>query len=372
MKNNIPLVNLKRQYLSIKTEIKHSLEKVFSEGDFVLGKEVVAFEEEFAKYTGAKFCVGVGSGRDALLLSMRALGIGTGDEVITVPNTFIATVFPIIELGVKPVFVDINPKTYQIDVENIEKAITKKTKAIIPVHIFGMPCQMDEIVKIANKHKLIVIEDAAQAHGSYLEGRHLGTFGEVGAFSYYAGKNLGAAGEAGAVVTNNKDVFEKIRIMRDVGQSKKYYHTMFGYNSRLDTIQAAVLSVKLKKLNAWNKKRREIAKVYRKLLIGLPIILPPEMVSGNIFNYHLFPIRTEKRDQLLKYLKENGVYCGIHYPVPLHLQKALAGLGYKKGDFPIAEKYAKELLSLPIFAEMHKKEVYKVSKLIHDFFSNKK
>lgn len=372
MKKNIPLVNLQRQYLSIKRLVQHSVAKILSGGNFVLGKEVGIFESEFAKFTGAKYCVGVGSGWDALLLSMKALGIGKGDEVITVPNTFIATVFPIISLGAKPVFVDINPDTYQIDTENIKKAITKKTKAIIPVHLFGMPSQMDEIMKIAKKYKLIVIEDAAQAHGSYLNGKHLGTFGNCGAVSFYPGKNLGAAGEAGAVITDNKKIYEQIKIMRDVGQSKKYYHTLFGYNSRLDTIHAAILSIKLKKLLGWNKKRRAVARIYRKLLSDLPISLPPEMTKGKIFNYHLFPIRTKKRDELLNYLKERGVYCGIHYPVPLHLQEALKGLGYKKGDFPIAEKYAKELISLPIFAEMQKSEISKISKLLHNFFANKK
>lgn len=367
----IPLVNLKRQYKSIKKELKREVLKVLSEGNFVLGNQVSEFEKAFAKFTGAKYCVGVGSGWDALHLSMKALGIGTSDEVITVPNTFIATVFPIIELGARPVFVDIDPDTYQIDITKIEKAITKKTKAIVPVHLFGIPNQMDKIMRIAKKHKLLVIEDAAQAHGTRYKEKHVGTFGDVGAFSFYPGKNLGASGEAGAVVTNKKSVYEKIRTMRDVGQSKKYHHSMFGYNSRIDTLHAAVLLVKLKKLENWNEKRRKVAKIYRKLLADLSIVLPPEVGKNELFNYHVFPIRTKKRDKLFEFLKKKEVYCGIHYPVPVHLQKAVKNLKYKKGDFPITEKYSRELISLPIFPEMEMIEVKKVSDLMHKFFKKR-
>lgn len=368
MTNPIPLVNLKKQYASIKKEVDPEILRVFSEGSFVLGKDVTEFEEAFAKFTGAKFCVGINSGRDALLLAMRALGIGQGDEVITVPNTFIATVFPIIELGAKPVFVDINPETYQIDLKKMEKAITKKTKAIIPVHLFGIVSKMDELMKIAKKHKLLVIEDACQAHGSRYKTKHAGTFGIAGAFSFYPGKNLGAPGEMGGIITNKKSVYDKIRIMRDVGQSKKYYHTMFGYNSRPDTIHCAVLKVKLQKLEGWNDKRRKIALLYRKLLSDTPLILPPEMGKDSLFNYHLFVVRTKKRDELMNFLKSNEVFCGIHYPVPVHLQKAMKDLKYKKKDFPITEKYAKEIISLPIFPEMEVNEAERVSALIHEFY----
>ncbi len=372
MTGPIPLVNLKKQYASIKEEVDSEILRILSEGNFVLGKDVGEFEEAFAKFTGAKFCVGVNSGYDALLLTMRAFGIGPHDEVITVPNTFIATVFPIVELGAKPVFVDIDPENYQIDLEKLEKAITKKTKAIVPVHLFGIVGQMDRLMKIAKKHKLLVIEDACQAHGSFYKGKHSGTFGNAGAFSFYPGKNLGAPGEMGAVVTNNKSVYDKLKIMRDVGQSKKYYHTMFGYNSRPDTIHCAVLKVKLKRLEKWNEQRREITSIYRKLLADLPIILPPEMDKDSIFNYHLFVIRTSRRDELLEFLKSKEVFCGIHYPVPVHLQKALKDLKYKKGDFLITEKYAKEIISLPIFPEMEKNEVEYVSDLLHKFFKNEK
>ncbi len=371
MTKPIPLTDLKRQYKSIKKELDSTVVRIFTEGSFVLGKDVTEFEEAFAKFTGSKYCVGVNSGWDALLLAMRALGIGPGDEVITVPNTFIATVFPIIELGAKPVFVDVDPITYQMDATNLKKAITKKTKAIVPVHLFGIPNQMDEIMKIAKKHKLLVIEDAAQAHGTRFKGKHAGTFGDVGAFSFYPGKNLGAPGEGGAIITNKKSIYDVIHVMRDVGQAKKYYHSMFGYNSRLDNLHAAVLNIKLKKLEGWNEKRRKVASMYRKLLSDIPsVILPPEMGKDKLFNYHVFPLRVKKRDQLMDFLKKEEVFCGIHYPVPVHLQEALKDLGYKMGDFPITERYAKELISLPIFAEIEKQEVERVSTLIHKFFKN--
>lgn len=368
----IPLINLKKQYSSIKKEVDSAVTRIFTDGSFVLGKDVSDFEQAFAKYTGAKYCIGVGSGWDALFLSMKALGIRRGDEVITVPNTFIATVFPIIELGAKPIFVDIDPETYQIDLNNLEKAITKKTKAIVPVHLFGMPNQMDQIMKIAKKHKLLVIEDSAQAHGTRFKGKHVGTFGDIGAFSFYPGKNLGAPGEGGAVITNKKSLYNKIHVMRDVGQAKKYHHSMFGYNSRLDNLHAAVLNIKLTNLEGWNEKRRKVALMYRRLLSDVPeVILPPEMGKDKIFNYHIFPIRIKKRDKLMEFLKKEEVFCGIHYPIPVHIQKALKDLGYKTGDFPITEKYAKELISLPMFAEIEKVEIERVSSLIHKFFNKK-
>jgi dTDP-4-amino-4,6-dideoxygalactose transaminase len=365
---NIPLVDLKAQYQEIKKDLDFTVLKVLENGNFILGEEVGSFEKEFAKYCGTKYCVGVASGWEAIFLSLKALGIGQGDEVITAANTFIATVFPIIETGAKPVLVDIDPRTYQIDPELVEKVVTKKTKAILPVHLFGFPADLDEITKIARKYRLWVIEDAAQAHGSLYKGRHCGGVGDLGAFSFYPGKNLGAAGDAGAIVTNKKILAEKIRIMRDVGQSKKYYHTLFGYNSRLDTLQAAILSVKLKKLNLWNKQRKVLARLYDQLLADLPIVLPPKPNRGLNGNYHLYVIRTTKRDQLLEYLKDKGVYGGIHYPIPVHLQKALKGLGYQKGDFPITEKYAQEILSLPIYPQLRENEVRQISKLIHRFF----
>ncbi len=363
-----PLVDLKAQYKDIEIELNREVFKVLKKGDFILGKHVDKFEKDFADYIGIKYCIGVASGADALLLSLKALGVGKDDEVITVPNTFIATVFPIILLGAKPVFVDIDPKTYQIDTEKLRNAITKKTKVILPVHLFGIPASMDEILSLARQSSVAVLEDAAQAHGSSIDNKKCGSFGDISAFSFYPGKNLGAAGDGGAVVTNNKKLADHIRSMRNIGQSKKYIHDIFGFNSRLDTLQAAVLLVKLKLLDKWNQKRRKLAKKYNQLLKNLPITLPPELPTGFLENFHLYIIRTNKRDLLMNYLKSKKVFCGIHYPIPVHLQKSLKHLGFKKGDFPITEKYAKEMLSLPIFPQMSEDQVVNVSSLIHNFF----
>ncbi len=364
----IPLVNLNRQYLELKNKIDFNVGEVLKNGNFILGKEVSDFEQEFAKFCGTKYCLGVSSGWDGIHLSLKALGIGKGDEVIVQDNTFVASVFPIIETGAKPVLVDINKDTYQINIDLIEKAITKKTKAILPVHLYGIPAEMDKILKVARKYNLYVIEDACQAHGVMYRSKHCGTFGDIGVFSFYPGKNLGAAGDAGAVITNKKDIYEKIRILRDVGQNEKYHHMLIGYNNRLDTLQAAILSLKLKKLKIWNKKRIAIAESYDRLLSDLPISLSPQsnVISKN--NYHLYVIRTSQRDELFNYLKKNGIYCGIHYPIPVHLQKAVKFLGYKKGDFPVTEKYAKEILSLPIFPQLKEVEVQYISNIIHKFF----
>lgn len=368
---NVPFVDLKKQYQSIKKPINEAVLKILSEGNFILGKEVEEFEKAYARYLGVKYCIGVGSGSAGLRLGLRALGVGPGDEVITQANTFISTVLPILELGATPRLVDIIPTTYQIDPQEIEKTITKKTKVILPVHLYGIPAPMDRILKIAKKHKLIVLEDACQAHGSSFKGKKCGAFGEISVFSFYPGKNLGAAGDGGAVVTSNLSLDKKLRAMRHIGQFEKYKHDIFGYNSRLDTIHAAVLSIKLKHLEDWNKGRRKIASLYNALLSNLPIVLPPQLDDRYVVNYHLFVIRTEKRDDLLQYLQENGIYAGIHYPIPVHLQKAVISmLGYKKGDFPITERYSEEILSLPIFPELTKKEVGYICSLIRKFFSN--
>lgn len=368
---NIPLVDLKAQYKEIKKELNVAVLTVLKNGNFILGKEVTEFEEKFAKYNKVKYCVGLASGYDAITLSLKALGIGGGDEVITVANTYIATVFPIMAVGAKPVLVDMDHSTYLIDIDKQEKAITKKTKVIIPVHLFGRPCRMDKILKIAKKHRLFVIEDAAQAHGASISGKKCGTFGDIGAFSFYPGKNLGALGDGGAVVTNNKKLYEKIKMMRDVGQIKKYYHENFGYNSRLDTIHAAALSVKLDKLDKWNKKRVGIAKLYNKLLVGVGDIITPGIMGKPYFeNFHLFVIQTEKRDLLIKYLESRGIHCGIHYPIPIHLQNAVKSLGYSKGDFPETEKFAKSILSLPMYPQLKVKEVREICKNIKEFYNS--
>lgn len=367
----IPLFDIIRQDKKIQPQIIAAIKKITQKGDFILGEEVERFEEEFAKYCEANYCVGVASGTDAILLALRALDIGKGDEVIVQANTFISSVVPIIYVGAVPILVDINKDTYNIDISGIEKKISKKTKAILPVHLFGQMAEMDKIYKIAREHKLFVIEDAAQAHGSTFKDKKAGNFSDIACFSFYPGKNLGAYGDGGAIVTNNKSIAEKIRILRDIGQKKKYIHTEKGYNSRLDTIQAAVLRIKLLHLDKWNKQRRSIATQYDKLLSGLPVSLPKE-IRGSISNYHLYVVRVSKRDKLLKYLHRKKIFAGIHYPIPIHLHKALSDLPYKKGDFPVTEKYASQILSLPIFPGMSKNEVGIITEAIKSFYENKK
>ncbi|MBI4058784.1 DegT/DnrJ/EryC1/StrS family aminotransferase [Candidatus Microgenomates bacterium] len=368
----IQLVDLQRQYKTLKKDIPSAVNKILAKGNFILGEEVADFEKNFAKYCGVKHCIGVASGTDALLLSLRALGTAPGDEVITVANTFIATVLPIIYLGAKPVLVDCDSDTYQIDPKLIEKAITRKTKVIIPVHLYGTPASMKAILKIAKKHKLYILEDACQAHGSSLAGKKCGSFGDIAAFSFYPGKNLGAAGDGGAIVTNNDLLANNVRIIRNVGQAAKYKHDLIGYNSRLDTVHAAYLNVKLKKLERWNAQRRRIAKLYHDLLTGLPLFLPPLSDKMRILNHHLYVIRTERRDELLNFLHQNNIFAGMHYPIPVHLQKSMEGLKYTNGDFPLTEKYANEILSLPMFPELTKKEVMYICRKIKEFFKNGK
>lgn len=368
---NIPLVDLKRQYKQIRHKVNPAVLTVLKEANFILGSQVDIFEKEFASFCGSSYCVGVASGSDAIFLSLKALNIQKNDAVITVANTFISTVFPILMLGALPVLVDINPATYQIDVGLLEKAITKKTKAILAVHLYGIPAPMVEIMKLAKKYGLKVVEDACQAHGSSINGKKCGSFGDLAAFSFYPGKNLGGAGDGGAVITSNKALFEKIKVMRNIGQVQKYRHEIFGLNSRLDTLQAAYLSVKLKFLKDWNETRVKLAGYYDKNLSNLPIKLPPKPTKASLSNFHLYVIRTDKRDSLLEFLKKHGVFAGIHYPIPLHLQKSLASLGYKKGDFPITEEYSSQILSLPMFPELRVREIEFISKLIRQFFKIK-
>jgi len=361
---NVPFVDLKRQYDSIKDEVNTKINKVLQNTHFILGENSDAFEKEFANYCGVKYGVGVASGSDALTLNLKALGIGKGDEVITAPNTFIATVDAISRNGAKPVFVDIDPETYNIDVAEIEEKITDKTKAIIPVHLYGQPADMDEIIKIAKKYDLKIIEDACQAHGAEYKGKKVGSLSDVGCFSFYPAKNLGAYGDGGMVVTNNEQIAERIKMLRNYGQSKKYYHDFIGYNSRLDEIQAAVLRVKLRYLDEWNDKRREHAKLYNELLENVSGIETPTEKEFVKHVYHLYVIRCKNRNELQNYLSSKGVSTGIHYPIPVHLQKAYKHLEYKEGDFPITEKYAKEILSLPMFPELTDEEIEAVVGLI--------
>jgi len=367
----IPLVDIVRQDRKLQPKIIRAIRKITKKGDFILGQEVELFERDFANYCGVKFAVGVSSGSDAIMLALRAIGIKPGDEIIVQANTFISTVLPIIYLGAEPVLVDINPDTYNIDVNKIEKKITKKTRAIFPVHLYGQICEMDKISKIAKKHNLFVIEDAAQAHGSTLNNKKAGTFGDIACYSFYAGKNLGAYGDGGAVVTNKKKFADKIRILRHIGQAKKYIHIEKGYNNRLDTIQAAILRIKLRELDKWNKERRRIAKYFNKQLRNFVLAIPIE-IPGSQSNYHLYVVRVNNRDKLLACLHKNKIYAGIHYPNPIHLHKALSDLPYKKGDFPISEKHAKEILSLPIFPYMSTKEADIIVKTIRKFYEAQK
>jgi len=385
-------LDLTLQYKSIKREVNEAIKRVLESGQFIGGKEVENFEKEFAKFCGIKYAISVNSGTDALFLSLKTLGIGPGDEVITTPFTFIATAEVIANLGAKPVFVDIDPKHFNIDPLKIEKAITKKTKAIIPVHLFGQMADMDEIIRIAKKYKLFVVEDAAQAIGAKIKfpisnfqfsnksqisksklkikWRMAGSIGDVGCFSFFPSKNLGAFGDGGMVVTNNKKLAEKIRLLRNHGSSpkNKYLNLILGTNSRLDAIQAAILRVKLKYLKKWIKKRQEIANYYNQFLQGIGDIQVPEILLDRTHTFHQYTIRTKNRDKLKKYLEKNGIPTMIYYPIPLHLQPAFKCLGYKKGDFPEAEKASKEVLSLPIYPELSKKEQEFIVRKIKEFY----
>ena len=329
-----------------------AIEEVIDSGAFAGGPFVARFEEDFATYCDCPHAIGVGSGTEALWLALLALGVGPGDEVLTVPSTFMATAEAITYCGAKPVFVDIDDRTYTMDPAGLEEAITKRTKAIIPVHLFGQPADMDPILEIARARGLYVIEDAAQAHGAEYKGRRAGSFGDAGCFSFYPGKNLGAFGEAGAVVTDNDELQEKIRVLRDHGQTRKYHHTMVGWNCRMDGIQAAVLSIKLRHLEKGNELRRSHAAQYDRALEGLEEIVTPYKDPHARHVYHIYAIRVREREEVIRRLGEMGIACGIHYPVPVHLQEAYSNLGYETGSFPIAEQVAKEFVSLPMFPEL--------------------
>lgn len=358
----VPFLDLKAQYESIRGEIADAIQQVLDKTAFAGGPFVAQFEKEFATFCGTKHALGVGNGTDALWLALAGLDIGKGDEVITVPNTFIATTEAISYRGATPVFVDVDPRTWLMDPSKIEAAVTPKTKAIIPVHLFGQMCDMDPIMEIARKHKLVVVEDACQAHGAEYKGRIAGSIGDAAAFSFYPGKNLGAYGEAGGMVTNNDEVADKARKLRDHGQAKKYYHSMIGWNMRMDGIQGAILSVKLKYIRQWNDARRRNAKLYGELLAGTSgIVLPYEADYGKSV-YHIYAICVKDRDAVIAKLAEKDVHCGIHYPVPLHLQEAYAFLGKGQGSFPHAEKGASGYVSLPMYAELTTAQIDCVAK----------
>lgn len=364
----IPFVDLQAQYRSIKDEVDAAVLAVMSRGDFVLGGAVTEFEKAFADYCEADYAVGVDSGYSALELALLAYDIGPGDEVITAANTFIATTLAISNCGAKPVLVDIDPDTYNIDPQKIEAAITPATRAIMPVHLYGQPADMDPILEIAQRHNLIVIEDAAQAAGARYKGRKVGGIGHAAGFSFYPGKNLGAYGDAGAVVTNDPAVADKVRLLRNIGQRVKYHHDIKGFNHRLDTMQAAVLQVKLPYLDGWNEQRRRAAATYERLLAGLPIVTP-SVLDDVEHIYHLYVVRLENRGALQEALQDAGVATGLHYPVPIHLQPAYQELGYKRGDFPITEAYAETILSLPMFPELDDQKVAYVVDLIQGYFA---
>jgi dTDP-4-amino-4,6-dideoxygalactose transaminase len=348
----IPQADLKAQYETIKPEIDRAIQEVIASTQFVRGKAVKDFEDAFARYCEAKFAVGVANGTDALWLTLRALGIGAGDEVITVPFTFAATAEAIHWVGAKIVLVDINSENYTMDVQQIEERISKRTKAIMPVHLYGHPADLDPILNLAQKYDLKIIEDAAQAHGARYKGRRVGSFGHAAGFSFYPGKNLGAYGDAGAVTTNDPKVAERIKMLGDHGSLKKYDNDELGFNSRLDSLQAAVLQVKLNHLERWNQRRQEITALYNQAFKNVEEIVTPKASPWAEPVYHLYVIQVNHRDALKQRLNEMGIGAGIHYPKPLHLQKAYAFLGLKPGSFPVSEHAAKTVLSLPNYPEM--------------------
>jgi dTDP-4-amino-4,6-dideoxygalactose transaminase len=348
----VPFLDLSSHHAPLRSEFRAAIDEVIDSGVFAGGPFVERFEEDFAAYCNCQHAVGLGSGTEALWLALLAFGVGPGDEVLTVPSTFMATAEAITYCGARPVFVDIDKRTYTMDPAALEQAITKRTKAIIPVHLFGQPADMDSILEVARAHGLFVIEDAAQAHGAEYKGRRAGSLGDAGCFSFYPGKNLGAFGEAGAVVTNNDELQEKIRILRDHGQIRKYHHTMVGWNCRMDAIQAAVLSIKLQHLEKANKLRRARAAQYDRAFEGLEELVTPYEAPSARHVYHIYAIRVKGRDEVIRRLAEMGIACGIHYPVPVHLQDAYQSLGYQEGAFPIAERAAREFVSLPMFPEL--------------------
>lgn len=369
-KINIRFVDLPRQNQFIAPLVMPVIQKIIEEADFIMGKRVEEFESMFAAYCKKKYAVSLNSGTDALFLALKGYGIGKDDEVITVPNSYFSTTMVISNLGAKPVFVDIDPKTYTIDVSGIEKKITNKTKAIIPVHLYGQPADMRPIIKLAEKYGLFVIEDACQAHGAQYEGKVV-PYGQTGTFSFFPGKNLGAFGEAGAIVTDDRKLYDNVKYLRNDGSKKKYIHEMFGIKSRMDALQAAILSIKLPYLDNWNDLRREKAKLYDKLLKKIPQVKTPYIASYSKSSFHLYVIRCKNRDKLQSYLAKKGIETIIHYPIPIHQQKPYKSLGFRKGQFPTTEKYSKQILSLPIFPELKDSEIEYICDHIRRFYSKK-
>ena len=367
---NVPFIDLKAQNRALKSEILPLWEEILDSAGFIGGKHVTSFEREFAVACSVDYAVAVNSGTDALRFIFLALNLKDDDEVITVPNTFIATTEAISQAGGRIVFVDIDPETYNIDPSKIESAITSKTKGIVPVHLYGQTADMDYILAIAEKHGLWVVEDACQAHLSEYKGRKAGSMGIAAAFSFYPGKNMGGCGEGGAVTTNDSAIAEKVRMLRDHGQAKKYYHMLEGYNGRCDALQAAVLRVKLKQLPQWNEARRRHAKRYDELLGEVPSVTLPKSAEACLPVYHLYVIQIDKRDEIAAALNNKGIGTGLHYPVPLHLQKAYAYLGLQEGSFPEAEACASRVLSLPIYPELNEKQIVYIGECIKEILPN--
>jgi dTDP-4-amino-4,6-dideoxygalactose transaminase len=369
-KMNIPFLSFASMNREIKDEILSTFEDFFDSSWYILGENVKKFENEYAEFNHVSHCVGVSNGLDALHIALRCLNIGEGDEVIIPSNTYIATALAISYVGATPIFVEPNINTYNINPANIENAITDKTKAIMPVHLYGQACEMDAIMKIAKKYKLFVVEDNAQSQGATFAGKLTGSWGDINGTSFYPGKNLGALGDAGAITTNSKDLAEKAKVLRNYGSEKKYYNEVIGYNMRLDECQAAFLSVKLPKLDEWTKLRIEIAKWYDDDLKNISGLILPITAEEASHVYHLYVVRVKKRDELQKYLTENGISTLIHYPIPPHLQEAYKHLGHKKGSFPVAEKIADSVLSLPMWPGMKQVEVEYICNVIKNYYNN--
>jgi len=360
----VPLIDLKIQHRSIAAEVEAAIKNVCENTAFILSDEMKTFEQEFAAYCGAKHGIGVANGTEALSLSLRALGIGQGDEVIVPANTFIATAAAVSHAGGTPVFVDCDPDTYCIDPSKISGAITSKTKAIMPVHLYGHPADMDAILAIARSNGLKVVEDCAQAHGTMYKGKAAGSFGDAAGFSFYPSKTLGAYGDGGIILTSSDEVCEELKLLRDNGRTTWYEHAIIGFNSRLDGMQAAILRVKLKYLDKWVDARRAHAKQYRELLSGIEGLTLPSEQSYAKHSYYVYVVRVSDRESFMAQLKEKGCGCGVHYPVPLHLQPAYAFLGGKEGDHPVAEGYAKQIVSIPMFPELTEEQVAEASAII--------
>lgn len=362
----IPLINLALQCDGIRDDVMTAMENVICKANFILGEEVERFEEKFARYCGAKHSVGISNGTEALHLSLRALGVGPGDEVITVANTFAATAFAISYAGATPVFVDVDPSDYNMNVNLLEEAITKRTRALIPVHLYGQPAKMDDIMAIAGRHGLKVVEDACQAHGALYRGQPVGSFADAACFSFYPGKNLGAFGDGGAVVTNDDDLAEQLRQLRNYGQRVKNDHGQLGYNSRLDTLQAAVLLVKLRYLDRWNAQRRAAASIYTELLADTDFILP--MTNADVQHvFHLYVVQHERRDELLAHMKQQGIFCGIHYPIPLSQAAPFLASRTVPPGVPESVRLANRIASLPMFPEITNDELQRVAESARSF-----